>query len=103
MKAALVRKFGKPLAVEDVTLAPPQSGEVRVKVAACADCHSDIHYAEGAWGGTPPAILGHEACGVVEEVGPEVTSLAVGDPVIVSLIRHCGQCFHCSRGEPTQC
>ena len=103
MKAAVVREFGKPLVIEDVTLEAPEAGEVRVKVAACAICHSDIHYAEGAWGGTPPLILGHEASGVVEETGPGVTSVAVGDPVIVSLIRHCGQCFHCARGEPTQC
>jgi S-(hydroxymethyl)glutathione dehydrogenase / alcohol dehydrogenase len=103
MKAALVREFGKPLVIEEVSLAGPEAGEVRVKVAACAICHSDIHYAEGAWGGTPPIILGHEASGVVQEIGPGVAGIEIGDHVIVSLIRHCGQCFHCSRGEPTQC
>lgn len=103
MKAAVVREFGKPLIIEDVTLDGPEAGEVQVKVAACAICHSDIHYAEGAWGGTPPLILGHEASGVVEEIGPGVSGLNVGDNVIVSLIRHCGHCFHCARGEPTQC
>jgi S-(hydroxymethyl)glutathione dehydrogenase / alcohol dehydrogenase len=103
MKAALVREFGKPLVIEDVTLDAPWSQEIRVKIAASAICHSDIHYAEGAWGGTPPLILGHEASGIVEEIGPGVSGMNVGDHVIVSLIRHCGQCFYCSRGEPTQC
>jgi S-(hydroxymethyl)glutathione dehydrogenase / alcohol dehydrogenase len=103
MKAAVVREFGKPLIIEDVVLGAPEAGEVQVKVAACAICHSDIHYAEGAWGGAPPLILGHEASGVVEEIGLGVAGVKVGDSVIVSLIRHCGQCFHCSRGEPTQC
>lgn len=103
MKAAIVREFGKPLVIEEVGLDAPETGEVRVTLAACAVCHSDIHYAEGAWGGTPPVILGHEASGTVAEIGPGVTSVAVGDPVIVSLIRHCGQCFYCAAGEPTQC
>jgi S-(hydroxymethyl)glutathione dehydrogenase/alcohol dehydrogenase len=103
MKAAVLRAFEMPLVIEDVTLAPPEAGEVTVAVAACAICHSDIHYADGAWGGTPPLILGHEASGIVEAVGPGVRDVAPGDRVIVSLIRHCGHCFHCERGEPTQC
>ncbi len=103
MKAAVVREFGQPLTIEDVTLEAPKEGEVLVAVRACAICHSDIHYAEGAWGGTPPLILGHEASGVVEAVGPGVTGVSPGDAVIVSLIRHCGQCFQCARGAPTQC
>jgi S-(hydroxymethyl)glutathione dehydrogenase/alcohol dehydrogenase len=103
MKAAVVREFGKPLVIEDLMLDAPQAGEVLVDVRACAICHSDIHYAEGAWGGTPPIVLGHEASGVVEAIGPGVSGVAPGDHVIVSLIRHCGHCFHCARGEPTQC
>ena len=60
MKAAVCREFGKPLVIEDVELLPPGEGEVEVKLAACAICHSDILYIEGAWGGTLPAIYGHE-------------------------------------------
>ncbi len=72
-------------------------------MTACAVCHSDIHFAEGAWGGALPAVYGHEAAGVVESVGAEVTAVAVGDHVVVSLIRSCGSCFHCARGEQVQC
>ena len=66
IKAAVCRAFGMPLVIEDVTLAAPGPGEVLVDLKACAICHSDISYAEGAWGGTLPAIYGHEAAGVVE-------------------------------------
>ena len=71
MKAAVCREFGKPLVIEDLELRSPGPGEVKVKLAACAICHSDIHYAEGAWGGTLPAVYGHEASGVVEQAGIE--------------------------------
>ena len=70
MKAAVCYEFGQPLVIEELALDPPHSGEVKVKLAACAICHSDIHYAEGAWGGVLPMVYGHEAAGVVEEVGP---------------------------------
>ncbi len=103
MKAAVCYEFGKPLVVEEVELDPPKSGEVKVKLAACAICHSDIHYAEGAWGGRLPAIYGHEAAGVVEEVGPEVSLTAPGDHVVVTLIRSCGDCFYCAQGDPNMC
>lgn len=103
MKSAVIRAFDQPLAIEDVTIDPPKAGEVRVQVAACAVCHSDIHFAEGSWGGTPPLSLGHEASGVVAETGPGVTSVAVGDHVVISLIRHCGTCFFCARGEQVHC
>ncbi len=103
MKAAVCYEFGKPLVIEEVTLDPPKSGEVRVKLAACAICRSDIHYAEGAWGGRLPAIYGHEAAGVVEEVGPEVSLATTGDHVVVTLIRSCGDCFFCTQGDPHMC
>ncbi len=103
MKAAVCRAFGEPLVIEDIDLAPPGPGEIRVKIAACAICHSDIHFAEGAWGGDLPAIYGHEASGVVEEIGPGVETLHPGDHVVVTLIRSCGHCHYCSRGEPYVC
>jgi Zn-dependent alcohol dehydrogenase len=103
MKAAVCYEFGKPLVIEDLELDPPQAGEVQVKLAACAICHSDIHYMEGAWGGTLPAVYGHEAAGVVAAVGPGVTQVAVGDPVVVSLLRSCGHCFYCAQGETHMC
>ena len=103
MKAAVCREFGKPLVIEEVTLAKPQAGELRVKIAATAICHSDISYADGAWGGTLPAIFGHESVGVVEEVGAGVAQIKVGDRVVVTLIRSCGHCRGCSRGMPVTC
>ena len=103
MKAAVCYEFGKPLVIEEVVLDPPQANEVRVKLAACAICHSDILYMDGGWGGTLPAIYGHEAAGVVTEVGPGVTLANVGDPVVVTLIRSCGRCFYCDKGEPQLC
>ena len=103
MKAAVCYEFGKPLVIEEVDLAPPQASEVRVKLAACAICHSDILYAEGAWGGQLPAVYGHEAAGVVVECGPGVEGLAVGDHVVVTLIRSCGTCHYCAQGKPYAC
>jgi len=103
MKAAVCYEFGQPLVIEELELDPPQAGEVKVKLAACAICHSDIHYAEGAWGGTLPAVYGHEAAGVVEEVGPQVDQVQPGDHVVVTLIRSCGHCFYCVQGNPHMC
>jgi Zn-dependent alcohol dehydrogenase len=103
MKAAVCYEFGKPLLIEDVVLDPPQTNEVRVKLSACAICHSDILYMDGAWGGTLPAIYGHEAAGVVTEVGLGVTLAKPGDLVVVTLIRSCGRCFFCDKGESHLC
>ncbi len=103
MKAAVCHAFGAPLVVEDLDLDPPQAGELRVRIAACAICHSDIHYMEGAWGGTLPSVYGHEASGTVVATGPGVDSPGIGDHVIVTLIRSCGSCFYCDQSMPTQC
>jgi S-(hydroxymethyl)glutathione dehydrogenase / alcohol dehydrogenase len=103
MRAAVCRAFGEPLVVEDLELDPPRAGEVRVRVAACAICHSDIAFAEGAWGGELPAVYGHEAAGVVEEVGSSVGRVASGDRVVVSLLRSCGRCFFCVREQEHLC
>ena len=78
-RAAVCRTFGAPLTVETVDLAEPGPGEVLIKTAACAICHSDIFYMDGAWGGELPAVYGHEAAGVVEAVGAGVTRLKAGD------------------------
>jgi Zn-dependent alcohol dehydrogenase len=103
MRAAVCRAFGEPLVIEEVELAAPAAGELRVTLAACAICQSDIHYWSGAWGGPLPAVFGHEAAGVVAETGPGVAGLAVGDHVVVTLIRSCGSCGPCTRGEPGLC
>jgi S-(hydroxymethyl)glutathione dehydrogenase/alcohol dehydrogenase len=103
MKAAVCREFGKPLVIEEVSLADAGPGEVKVKLAAAAICHSDISYADGAWGGDLPAVYGHECAGVVESVGLGVTTVKPGDAVVVTLIRSCGHCHGCVRGMPVTC
>lgn len=103
MKAAVCREFGQPLVIEDVTLTPVSDGQVHVKVAACAICHSDIMFASGAWGGHLPAVYGHEAAGTVLSVGNGVRDVCVGDSVLVTLIRSCGTCPTCEGGHPTSC
>ena len=103
MKAAVCRAFGEPLVIEELTLEGPQAGELVVDVKACAICHSDITYMDGGWGGDLPALYGHEAAGVVSAVGPETPGVQVGDHVVVTLIRSCGQCFYCSRGDRVMC
>jgi len=96
MKAAVCREFGKPLAIENITLAPAGRHEVHVDLKACSICHSDISYADGIWGGQLPAVYGHEGAGIVVATGEDVTDYAAGDHVIVTLIRHCGECHYCS-------
>ncbi|MCB2100051.1 MAG: zinc-binding dehydrogenase [Rhodobacterales bacterium] len=103
MKAAVCRAFGQPLTVEDLDLAAPGPGEVRVDLAACAICHSDILAADGAWGGALPVVYGHEAAGHVRDVGPGVSGLAPGDPVAVTLVRSCGACPCCAKGFHGSC
>jgi Zn-dependent alcohol dehydrogenase len=102
IRAAVCREFGRPLAIETLELAGPGPGELRVRVQAVAICHSDISAADGAWGGALPVVYGHEAAGIVEEVG-EGVDVATGESVVVTLIRSCGQCRHCLRGEPVAC
>ncbi len=103
MKAAVCHEFGSPLKIEEIGIDAPQAGEVKVKVSACAICHSDILYMDGGWGGVLPAVYGHEAAGVVEAVGDGVEDIAVGDHAVVTLIRSCGGCHYCEQGEFTNC
>ncbi|MBC8267667.1 MAG: Zn-dependent alcohol dehydrogenase [Rhodospirillaceae bacterium] len=103
MKAAVCRKFGDPLLIEDVAIASPGPGEVLVKLAACAICHSDIIFMDGGWGGDLPAVYGHEAAGIVESVGEGVDSMTPGDHVVVTLIRSCGHCHYCAQGASVAC
>jgi S-(hydroxymethyl)glutathione dehydrogenase / alcohol dehydrogenase len=102
-KAAVCRAFGAPLTVETVELAEPGPGEALIRTAACAICHSDISFFDGAWGGELPAVYGHEAAGVVEAVGSGVTRLKPGDHVVATLIRNCGFCPACTEGAPVFC
>ena len=103
IQAAVCHHFAKPLQMETVELQAPLSNEVEVQLGAVAICHSDIAFADGAWGGDLPAVYGHEAAGVVTEVGAAVRGVTVGDHVVVTLIRSCGHCPSCASGRPTIC
>ena len=103
IKAAVCRAFGEPLAIEAIDLADPGPEDVEVEIKACAICHSDISYIEGAWGGDLPAVFGHEAAGIVRRTGSAVTGFTPGDAVVVTLIRSCGKCPYCASGSQVMC
>jgi S-(hydroxymethyl)glutathione dehydrogenase/alcohol dehydrogenase len=103
IKAAVCHNFGDPLVIEDIQLAAPGLGDVEVTLEAVAICHSDISYAEGAWGGDLPAVYGHEAAGIITATGDGVDGFKIGDSVVVTLIRACGSCPSCASGKPTIC
>lgn len=103
IKAAVCHTFGAPLSIETVDLRAPIAGEVEVTLDAVAICHSDISYAQGAWGGSLPAVYGHEAAGRITALGAGTLGLTIGDPVVVTLIRACGTCPSCSAGTPVIC
>ncbi|KAK3272010.1 hypothetical protein CYMTET_19671 [Cymbomonas tetramitiformis] len=103
-KAAIAWEAKKPLDVRTVVVAPPQAGEVRIKIVATALCHTDAYTLSGCDPeGLFPCILGHEAAGVVESVGPDVTSVAPGDHVIPCYQAFCGACKFCGSGKTNLC
>ncbi len=104
MKAAVFEEVGKPIRIhDDIDIIEPRAGEVRVKVHFCSVCHSDLSIIDGSLPAFGHTILGHEASGIVESVGPGVTSLAVGDHVVMTPVPPCGTCYFCVRGEATLC
>ncbi|MDF2712245.1 MAG: alcohol dehydrogenase, partial [Nonomuraea muscovyensis] len=94
---------GKPVGLETVLVPDPGPGEALVKVQACGVCHTDLHYREGGINDDFPFLLGHEAAGVVEAVGPDVTGVAPGDFVVLNWRAVCGSCRACLRGRPQYC
>jgi S-(hydroxymethyl)glutathione dehydrogenase/alcohol dehydrogenase len=103
MKAAVLYEPNTPLQVVDVEQEGPRAGEARVRVKAAGICHSDWHIMNGDWQLPLPMVLGHEAAGVVEEVGAGVTAVKPGDHVIFSFRAHCGRCLYCSLGRTILC
>jgi Zn-dependent alcohol dehydrogenase len=99
----LLAEQSKPLEVVDLELGPPGPGEVRVRVAACGVCHSDVSLVDGTFPIPGPTVPGHEAAGVVVEVGSGVDRPAVGDHVILSPSPSCGHCRQCRRGRFSVC
>ena len=103
VRAVVARAKGEPVTVEVIEVPDPGPGEVLVTVQACGVCHTDLHYREGAINDDFPFLLGHEAAGIVEEVGDGVTNVAVGDFVVLNWRAVCGQCRSCLRGRPWYC
>jgi Zn-dependent alcohol dehydrogenase len=103
MRAAIMTEVGAPLLVDEVELEAPRAGEVCVEVRHCGVCHSDVHYLDGALRTGLPVVLGHEASGVVTEVGPGVEDLQPGDFVVLTMAPSCGRCYWCVREERTLC
>jgi len=103
MKAAVMYENNKPLQVEEVTLDEPQSQEVLVKMVATGVCHTDLHFIKGEMPCAMPVVLGHEGAGIVEKVGPGVTTLQPGDHVVLMVAWSCGKCRYCVSGRPAMC
>jgi S-(hydroxymethyl)glutathione dehydrogenase / alcohol dehydrogenase len=103
MRAAVLYEPNTPLQVVDVEQQGPQAGEARVRVTAAGVCHSDWHIMNGDWTPPLPMVLGHEAAGVVEEVGAGVATVQPGDHIIFSFRPQCGRCLYCSIGRSILC
>ena len=111
MKAAVIYELGaaqpyaksQPVRVEEVDLDPPQANEVLIKMAAAGVCHSDLSVVAGVRERPLPIVLGHEASGIVQEVGPGVTDLEPGDHVVFAFLPSCGKCRPCREGRPSLC
>ena len=101
--AAVLYDTKKPVVVEDVELLEPGLGEVLVRWKANGVCHSDLHVITGDYPHPLPVVLGHEAAGVIEKVGPGVVTVTPGDHVCSSYIPSCGKCWYCIGGQPTMC
>jgi Zn-dependent alcohol dehydrogenase len=103
MRAAIFRETGKRLEMVDLDLEDPKAGEVKIDVAASGICRSDLSVTTGTLRSPLPVVLGHEAAGIVTQLGDDVTHLAVGDHVVVSLTPACGDCLFCNEGAPNRC
>ncbi len=103
MKAAVLYEAGAPLKIENLTLDEPQQNEVLIKLVATGVCHTDLHFMKGEMPAPMPVVPGHEGAGIVEKVGPGVTTLKPGDHVILMVAFNCGKCRYCYEGKPTWC
>lgn len=102
-RAAVLHAAQAPLSVETVTAEPLQPADVLVRIRAASLCHTDLEVIEGGLRFPLPIVLGHEAAGIVEAVGPQATGVRPGDHVVLSWNPHCGHCFYCDRSLPILC
>jgi S-(hydroxymethyl)glutathione dehydrogenase/alcohol dehydrogenase len=103
MKAAIFQEANKPLTIEDIDTIDPRANEIMVRTVCSGVCHSDLHFVDGLWALPMPTVLGHEAAGIVERVGDQVTYVKPGDRVIMSFRPFCGSCYYCLGGRPNLC
>jgi S-(hydroxymethyl)glutathione dehydrogenase/alcohol dehydrogenase len=103
VRAAVLTEVGRPVDIREVDLNEPRVGEVRVRMLASGVCHSDLHVRDGEWDRPTPIVLGHEGSGIVEAVGPGVTTPRVGERVALSWLIPCGVCRSCRRGRIWEC
>jgi Zn-dependent alcohol dehydrogenase len=103
VRAAVLEELGRPIAVRELELNEPRIGEVRVRMLASGVCHSDLHVRDGEWDRPTPIVMGHEGAGIVEAVGPGVTTPRVGELVALSWLIPCGVCRSCRRGRTWEC
>jgi S-(hydroxymethyl)mycothiol dehydrogenase len=103
VRGVIARNVDSPVEVVDIVIPDPGPGEVVVRIQACGVCHTDLHYRQGGINNDFPFLLGHEAAGIVDSVGPGVLEVAVGDYVILNWRAVCGQCRSCRRGRPQYC
>jgi S-(hydroxymethyl)mycothiol dehydrogenase len=103
VRAVVAKAKGEPVEVVTIEVPDPGPGEVLVDIEACGVCHTDLHYREGGINDDFPFLLGHEAAGRIEAVGPDVVGLEPGDFVILNWRAVCGECRACRRGRPQYC
>ena len=103
VRAVILPEIGRPVEVRELDLIEPRAGEVRVRMLASGVCHSDLHVRDGEWDRPTPIVMGHEGAGVVEAVGPGVTTPRVGELVALSWLIPCGVCRSCRRGRIWEC
>src|SRR3954466_13871529 len=103
VRGVVAKGVKEPVSVETIAVPDPGPGEVTVQVQACGVCHTDLHYREGGINDEFPFLLGHEAAGTVDAVGPGVTEVEPGDYVILNWRAVGGECRACRRGEPWYC
>jgi S-(hydroxymethyl)mycothiol dehydrogenase len=103
VRGVVAKAKGEPVSIETIVVPDPGPGEAVVRIQACGVCHTDLHYREGGINDDFPFLLGHEAAGVVESVGPDVTEVSPGDFVVLNWRAVCGQCRSCRRGRPWYC
>jgi S-(hydroxymethyl)mycothiol dehydrogenase len=103
VRGVVARAKGEPVSLETIVVPEPGPGEARVRIQACGVCHTDLHYREGGINDDFPFLLGHEAAGIVEATGDDVSTVSPGDFVVLNWRAVCGQCRACRRGRPWYC